>query len=209
MLLINTQTLCWCLLDWCPCAHVIMVIKQHRMRVKGEIEAYSQLFTQSHLHLFKEGVRWPVGEIFTLDGAPSLMILLINLFFLRNWVSDWHHRAGLLNLVCVVCTFSKIRSVCGQCDMTSCGLLLWRTSMITYSSSFLWTHISEWGCQHIDICMSARIPPSDGNIYKYVPLAFKCVYSIFCIAAFLLWITEWSLMYYYEAQNNLQPHWKC
>jgi len=27
--------------------------------------------------------------------------------------------------------------------------------------------------------MSACIPPSDGNIYKYVPLAFKCVYSHF------------------------------
>jgi len=53
MLLINTQTLCWCLLDWCPCSHVIMVIKQHRMRVNGKTEAYSQLFTHGHLHLFK------------------------------------------------------------------------------------------------------------------------------------------------------------
>jgi hypothetical protein len=59
---------------------------------------------------------WPMCEIFTLDGAPSLML-------------------PLLKLVYVVCNFSKIRSVCGHCDMAYCALLLWRTVMFTCSCS--------------------------------------------------------------------------
>lgn len=140
----------------------------------------------------RKGAWWPLREMFTLDGAPSLRLPLINLFFLRNWVNDSHHKAGLLNFVCVVCNFSKIRSVCKQCDMASCELLLWRTAMFTYSHSsfFMNSHFrmrlpTHWYLRVKCVCMSASIPPSDGNIYKYVLLASKCLYSISCIAAFL------------------------
>jgi hypothetical protein len=67
----------------------------------------------------RKGSWWRMREMFTLDWAPSLTLPPITLFFLRNCISDWHHKTGLLNLVCVVCNFSKIRSVCGG------GIVTW------------------------------------------------------------------------------------
>ena len=42
--------------------------------------------------------------------------------------------------------------------------------------------------------------------------SFYCnlkIIRFFCRTLYSLWITEWSLVYHHEAQNNLQPCWKC
>jgi hypothetical protein len=70
--------------------------------------------------------------------------------------------------------------------------------------STLHTSISEQACQrqHMTrMCTLVNTPPSDGNIYKYMPHAFKSIYSTSHVAISVVkkklpWLMKWTKAHY-------------